>query len=248
MTATALDVTARWGDVVLAARHLHSGDLAIVGDGPDDFTVVPDGVEIESFVFAGVQGESARVELPRGTRAWINRPGQPAQLLFGPSEHTLSVGESIKAQLGKLLLEAHATHAEAARSTPMASLRGLHWTRVVAAAALAHAGLLGLGGLASLYADEPTPDVVENRWSMTAYLAATGSAPSPIGETGSGDVPLGEGDIQPAEPLDPRLARFEPSHSPRRRTPLPPNAPAQREPAPAVLPDAPRPLRRATSV
>lgn len=187
-------VTVRWGDSVMATRHLREGASAVVGAQASAMVAVPcEALGVPAITFAAVRGGAAIAFVPAGAVGFRERAGAIPAAVAGPSEITLVRGEVVSFSVGAFLLTIAAEEPPSrapwvgvapsfASSSPL---------RYVAVAALAHAAFIGLSAQA---AEARTfEDTGNDNEDMARYLAAA-DARSEISdkqEAGQGDGQTG---------------------------------------------------------
>lgn len=187
-------VTVKWGDSVVATRHLAEGASAIVGADPDTMIPLPcEALGVPAVTVAVVREGAPIAFIPKGSLAFRERANDLPAPLAGPTEVTLGAGDSLAFSIGRFQIT---IAAEARAKAPWGALAPLRTSlspvRYVAIAALAHAFLIGLSaGASQAHAFEPEEPAVD---AMKAYLAAAeerSKTPDHM-ETTFGDAALGK--------------------------------------------------------
>lgn len=187
-------VTVKWGDSVVATRHLVEGASAIVGADPDTMIPLPcEALGVPAVTVATVRSGAPIAFIPRGSLAFRERANDLPAPHSGPTEVTLRAGDSLAFSIGRFQITIAAEERASAPWGAVAPLRtSLSPVRYVAIAALAHAFLIGLSAqAASAHAFEPEEPAVD---AMKAYLAAAeerSKTPDHM-ETTMGDAALGK--------------------------------------------------------
>lgn len=165
-------VTVRWGDTVVATKHLREGASATVG--ADMATIAPIPCEplgLAAVVVAEVRSGAPVAFVPRGAVGFRERARVLPSPVAGPSELTLAAGDTVSFAIGKFLVTVTASEPDEAPWAGAAPLSStLAPARHVAVAAALHALLIGLSAQAAHAASfEGSPD---NHEDMARYLAA----------------------------------------------------------------------------
>jgi hypothetical protein len=173
MAEMALGVTVLWGRDVLATRHLAEGEWAAVGEAEESLAPLP----VEPFVFGAVVGGRGICHVPAGQRGFKRRNDGVSELLFGPSDIELRVGEEIRVPVGaftllavggpRAILPARAGRPQRGRRRHLGA-PGL--IAIVSAVALAHVAALTLG-LLGRPDREPSPLAAETAAEVRMLLA-----------------------------------------------------------------------------
>lgn len=168
-------VTVRWGDVVLATRHLGEGKSATIGAESRSMAPLPcELLGLFSLVVAEVKGGVPVAYVPRGAVGFRERPRALPSPVAGPSEITLAAGDTLSYSIGKFLVEVTAEEAEKApwaAAAPLSSL--VSPLRHVALVAIAHAAFMGLSAQAAHAASLEAPP--DEHADLARYLAAADS-------------------------------------------------------------------------
>lgn len=165
-------VTVRWGEDVVATKHLSEGLSASVGADTATLAPIPcEPLGLAAVVVAEVRGGVPIAFVPRGAVGFRERPRMLPSPVAGPSEISLSAGDTVSYSIGEFLIVVTAEESAKAPWTFAAPLSSaLSPARPFAVAALAHALLIGLSAQAAhASAFEETGDTHED---LARYLAA----------------------------------------------------------------------------
>jgi hypothetical protein len=180
-------VTVRWGDTVVATKHLAEGASATVG--ADVTTVAPIPCEplgLPAVVVAEMRGGAPVAFIPRGAVGFRERPRRLPSPLAGPSEITLAAGDTVSFSIGQFVVAVTAEEsakAPWAAAAPLSS--ALSPVRHVAVAALAHALLIGLSAQAAHASAIEQP--IDEHADIQRYLAAADERSRLLEETPTSD-------------------------------------------------------------
>jgi hypothetical protein len=144
-------VTVRWGDTVLATRPIEEGSDATVGAAASTLIPLPcEELGVPSVTVATVRGGAPIAFIPRGAVGFRERPRMLPSPVAGPSEITLTAGETVSFPIGRFIVLVSAEETERAPwSAALPAVSSLSSLRYVAVAALAHALVMGLSAQAA---------------------------------------------------------------------------------------------------
>jgi hypothetical protein len=165
-------VTVRWGDTVVAAKHLGEGASATVGADIATLAPIPcETLGLPAVVVAEVRGGAPVAFVPRGAVGFRERPKVLPSPLAGPSEITLAAGDTVSFSIGHFVVAVSAQEPEKAPFAAATSLSSaLSPARPFALAALAHALLIGMSAQAAHAA--ALEDPADDHRDIQRYLAA----------------------------------------------------------------------------
>lgn len=165
-------VTVRWGEDVVAARHLVDGGAATIGADIEAIAPIPcEPLGLRAVIVAEVRGGEPVALVPRGAVGFRERPRALPSPVAGPSEITLAAGDTVSFSIGPFMVAVTAEEpANAAWAAPVPFADALSPARHVAVAALAHALLIGLAAQSAQASalEDAGPDHAE----LARYLAA----------------------------------------------------------------------------
>jgi hypothetical protein len=142
----ALDASLLWQDDVLAFRHLARTGAVVAGDAVGGLGPIPR----DAFTFARLDRGIARVTIPDGAIATVRRADDRREIIAGPAEARLSLGDTVALPLGALVLRAVAVAPiPLALDAPRGPRAGGALVHVAVAAAV-HLAVLGLSLHAAL--------------------------------------------------------------------------------------------------
>lgn len=165
-------VTVRWGDTVVATRHLAEGASATVGASAATLAPIPcDPLGVAAVIVADVRKGAPVACVPRGAVGFRERPRALPSPVAGPSEITLSAGDTVSFAIGQFVVTVAAGEPDEAPWAAASPLFGsLSPVRHVAVAALAHALLIGLSAQAAHASSLEDPG--DDHEAIQRYLAA----------------------------------------------------------------------------
>lgn len=165
-------VTVKWGDSVVATKHLAEGAEAVVGAANETMLPLPcEPLGVPSVTVATVRRGAPICFVPAGAVGFRERPRQLPSPVAGPSEITLSAGETVSFAIGGFLVTVTAEEPSRVPWTALAPLRtSLSPLRYVAVAGLAHAFVIVLSAQAAhaKSLEDSGPDTE----ALSRYLAA----------------------------------------------------------------------------
>ncbi|MFO0590076.1 MAG: AgmX/PglI C-terminal domain-containing protein [Polyangiaceae bacterium] len=180
-------VTVKWGDSVMATRHLREGASAIVGAAEEALLPLPAEVlGVPALTFATVRKGAPIAFVPAGAVGFRERAGDVPRAVAGPSEITMTRGEVVSFSIGDFLLTV-ASEEDSSAPWALGGAFGssLSSARYVAVAALAHAAFIGLSAhAAEAKATEYEP---EDNEALSRYLAAADARSAADDKTTSAD-------------------------------------------------------------
>jgi hypothetical protein len=143
-------VSVRWGDTVLATKHIEEGGDATVGAAVSTLIPLPcESLGVPSVTVATVRGGAAVAFIPRGAVGFRERPRMLPSPIAGPSEITLASGETVSFPIGGFVVFVSAEETSRAPWTAAPLAGSLTSLRYVAVAALVHAFVMGLSAQAA---------------------------------------------------------------------------------------------------
>ena len=165
-------VTVRWGDSTVATKHLDGDAEAILGAALATLAPIPcESLGSAAIVVARVRKGEAVAFVPRGAVGFRERPRAIPAPVAGPSEITLAASETVSFSIGEFLVTVTAEERAKAPWAAVSPLGGAFTqVRYFAAAALAHALLMGLSAQAAHASviEDAAPDHTE----LARYMAS----------------------------------------------------------------------------
>ncbi len=166
-------VTVKWGDSVVATKHLVEGADAVLGAALETMLPLPcESLGVPAVTVATVRGGAPICFVPAGAVGFRERPRQVPSPVGGPSEITLAADETVSFAIAGFLVTVTSEEPSKAPWTALGPLRtSLSPIRYVAVAALAHALVIGLSAQAA-HAKSLEDTSADDTAALARYLAA----------------------------------------------------------------------------